>query len=55
MFEVHSPDFGTYILCEHCYKEEKAKFANAEFLSVAKLKEADHLNCHKCSLGTLLY
>ncbi len=55
MFQVHSPDFGTYILCTSCVEEDRTKFANAEFLSVAELKEADHLDCHKCSLGTLLY
>ncbi len=55
MFHVHSPDFGAYILCQQCCQEDEPKFADAEFLSVTELKEADHLACHKCKLGTLLY
>jgi hypothetical protein len=45
MYQVHSPDFGTYTLCTSCVEKHKPKFSNAEFLSVVKLEDADHIRC----------
>jgi hypothetical protein len=55
MYQVSSPNFGSYILCASCVEEERPKFANAEFLSVVELKEAEHMRCDKSRHAELAY
>jgi hypothetical protein len=55
MYKVTSPDFGTYVLCASCVKEERPKFNNAEFLNVVELETADHMICDKALYNKLAY
>jgi len=55
MYKITSPDFGTYVLCTSCVENERPKFANAEFLSVVELKDAEHMLCDKSQHAQLSY